>query len=189
MKFFVWSVTALGLLAGCHSKPTTVDLATAKAEMLAADRAFSNTSAQKGMRAAFADFAHLEAVLLRPNTMPVVGLASVQQFNATWPDSTHTLTWQPLGGRVASSGDFGQTYGTYLLQPRDTTLPAQQGNYLTVWQKNQQGQWQWVGDTGNQGLPLAQAKTDPAAPEPTTLKRGKFAPAAPAAAPGPLVRR
>ncbi|MCU0448781.1 MAG: hypothetical protein MUC97_02905 [Bernardetiaceae bacterium] len=180
MKRFFWAATILSLWTGCKTSPTTVDLVTAKAEMLAADRAFSQASAQRGMRAAFADFAHLEAVLLRPNAMPVVGLASVQHFNADWPDSTYTLTWEPLGGRIASSGDFGQTYGTYLLQPRDTTLPAQQGNYLTVWQKNQQGQWQWIGDTGNLGL----QKTGPnvtAASDQPVQKRGKMAPAAPAA--------
>jgi len=42
------------------------------------------------------------------------------------------LTWEPINGDIAKSGDMGFTYGIYTLK-NDTT--SEQGTYVSVWKK------------------------------------------------------
>jgi ketosteroid isomerase-like protein len=117
-------------------------------ELLAADSAFSAASKAKGMNAAFTEYMHPEAVLLRPNSMPVTGSSELTQRFNTNNDEGFTLTWEPLGGDVSSSADLGFTYGKYRMELKDSLST---GTYVSVWKKNGEGKWKWVLDSGNEG--------------------------------------
>ncbi|HLO37017.1 MAG TPA: hypothetical protein VK173_00860, partial [Lacibacter sp.] len=73
----------------------------------------------------------------------------VIKFLNAQEDTSFTMTWEPKGGDIASSGDMGFTYGVYKVATADTTL---KGTYLNVWRKQADGKWKFVIDTGNPGI-------------------------------------
>lgn len=118
-------------------------------ELLEADRAFSGLSSEEGSNHAFEAFAAREAVLLRPDHMPVEGRDAVTDLLKAREDSTFELTWEPMHARSSRSGDLGYTYGIYTLRVRETGQEST-GTYASVW-VCEDGDWKWVLDTGNQG--------------------------------------
>lgn len=117
--------------------------------MVAADRAFSDSSEALGMKKAFLGFVADDAVLLRPGYMPIVE-GDVIKFLTSQEDTSFVMTWTPKGGQLARSNDLGYTYGVYeiKLKAKDTVL---NGTYVSIWQKQKNGEWKFVLDTGNQG--------------------------------------
>jgi len=110
-------------------------------EMQKADIAFSEYSKLNGMHKAFLQFIADDAVLLQSNTIPIIGADAIL-FIANMNDANLELTWNPLGGEVASSGELGFTYGTFFLKKDTTTM--QQGSYVTIWKKQPDGKWKFV---------------------------------------------
>jgi ketosteroid isomerase-like protein len=53
---------------------------------------------------------------------------------------------------MAASGDIGYTYGTYKITDRYTDSIIGVGKYATIWQKQKDGKWKAILDTGNPGL-------------------------------------
>lgn len=117
--------------------------------MVAADRAFSDSSAKFGMKKAFLDFVADDAVLLRPGYLPIVE-GDVIKFLTSQEDTSFVMTWTPKGGQLSKSNDLGYTYGVYeiKLKAKDTVL---NGTYVSIWQKQKNGDWKFVLDTGNPG--------------------------------------
>lgn len=117
--------------------------------LLDADIAFSDYSAKNGIHEAFIEFAHDSVVLLKPKRMPIVGKPSLIESYIGKSDSGVVLTWKPAQAIIAESGELGFTYGFWLsVSPTDTS----RGTYLTIWKKNENGQWKYIADTGNEGL-------------------------------------
>ena len=146
MKFLLSIATILLLLAACNSEKKPV--ADPKV-LMDADIAFSDYSAQNGLQKAFIEFAHDSVVLLKPNRMPIEGKQSLADSYRGQNDSAFQLTWKPLKAIMAESGELGYTYGLW------TSVAGQdsaQGTYLTIWKKNEKGEWKYIADTGNQGL-------------------------------------
>jgi ketosteroid isomerase-like protein len=117
-------------------------------EMVETDKAFSSASKKNGMKKAFLEYIADDAVLLRPGFMPIVE-GDVIRFLSSQEDTSFTMTWEPRGADIASSGDMGFTYGVYKVTTADTTL---MGTYLSVWRKQEDGKWKFVVDTGNPGV-------------------------------------
>ena len=150
MKDFLLAVTVLSLLFSCQTKKEINQPVPDKKELIEADIAFSKLSEEKGMKNAFIEYADSNAVLLRPNEMPIVG-ANAIDFLIQMNDSDFTLTWQPNNGFIANSGDLGYTYGIYAMKPKskDTTI---YGTYTSIWKKQKDGKWKFVLDSGNEGI-------------------------------------
>ncbi|MEO6406938.1 MAG: DUF4440 domain-containing protein [Ferruginibacter sp.] len=121
-----------------------------KIALMDADRAFSSMSEEKGMRNAFMEYMDSNAVLLRPDHLPIIGARAVE-FLLDQNDSGYTLKWQPHNAMVARSADIGYTFGIWALQPKsqDTVL---YGTYVSIWKKQQDGKWKYILDAGNDGL-------------------------------------
>ena len=117
-------------------------------EMQQTDVDFSNRSKEVGMKKAFLEYIEPDGVLLQPNSMPVTGADAID-FISSFSDSSVILTWEPLGGNVAASADFGYTYGVYSMQTGDST---RRGTYVTIWKKQADGRWKFVLDAGNEGV-------------------------------------
>jgi ketosteroid isomerase-like protein len=120
-------------------------------ELKKADREFSAMSAKDGMIKAFLEFVAEDGVVLRDNSMPSKGKSTLADYYMGRTDTTFTLTWEPLYEKIAASGDLGYTYGIYTNTVR-ATGEISRGTYTTIWQKQSDGKWKWVLDTGNQGL-------------------------------------
>lgn len=136
--------SAVALLAGCA--PSGPDKS--KAEILAADKAFSAMSAKEGPKAAFLANIAADAKLLNDTR---VGADAVRAKFTQYPAKA-TLTWEPSFVDVGASGDIGYTWGRYtftLPSPKEGS-PAYmgRGTYVTIWRR-QGGVWKVVLDGGN----------------------------------------
>jgi ketosteroid isomerase-like protein len=155
MKNLLILVLVMSLVASCNlvlKKPAepevNVETEQHLQEMVETDKAFSAASEKNGMKKAFLEYIADDAVLLRPGFLPIIEGDVIRFLNAQ-EDTSFTMTWEPKGADVSSSGDMGFTYGVYKVATADTTL---QGTYLNVWRKQDDGTWKFVVDTGNQGI-------------------------------------
>jgi len=138
------------IASSCNS---SIERLTLEDELLEVDRAFSNLSKEKGMNHAFINYLAENSVLLRPNKMPLVGRDKIME-SFSRPDTSFSLTWEPLFADVAESGELGYSYGIYKVEmyAPDGSPITSEGTYVSVWKKNEAGEWKFVLDTGNQGL-------------------------------------
>jgi ketosteroid isomerase-like protein len=117
-------------------------------EMQQADTDFSNYSHEHGMRKAFLEYIDDDGIMMRDNSLPVIGAHAID-YITSMNDSSIELTWEPRGGDIAASGDMGYTYGVYVLKD---SVNVQKGTYVTIWKKQADGKWKFVLDSGNQGI-------------------------------------
>jgi ketosteroid isomerase-like protein len=138
------------LANSCETKKSEPDPVDYKSAMLETDREFSKMCEEKGMKHAFMQFVDNKGVLLRPNSMPLVGGEAIN-YISQGNDTSYVMTWEPNGGSVAVSGELGYTYGLYSLKPKnkDTVF---YGTYVSIWKKQPDGKWKFVLETGNEGI-------------------------------------
>jgi len=117
--------------------------------LLDTDCAFSQLSKEKGMDHAFLEYIDEQGIMLSDNAMPLIGKEAVRKKFASRDDSQFTLTWEPLSAEISASADMGFTYGIYTITVGDSVT---KGTYVSVWKKNEEGQWKFVLDSGNEGL-------------------------------------
>jgi ketosteroid isomerase-like protein len=139
-------------IAGCFfpKKNNAVGNEKDKIVLMNADNAFSNLSAEKGMKNAFLEYIDSNGVLLRPNVIPIAGADAVDYIIGL-KDEGYTMSWKPTGATVAASGELGYTYGSYILQPaaKDTVF---YGTYVSIWKKQDDGKWKFILQSANEGL-------------------------------------
>lgn len=123
-------------------------------EVKQADIDFSNLSKEKGMNFAFLEYAADDGVMLRPYSYPIIGKEKLSKELFTGDDKGFTLTWTPLYGDIAQSGELGYTYGTWEMTiiKDDGGEEIRKGTYVSIWKKDKAGKWKFVLDTGNPGL-------------------------------------
>ena len=119
-------------------------------EILQVDREFSASSVKDGWKSAFLKYAHPDVVILRDNSMPIVGDSAFTEQLGDTTDLRYVLSWKPLSGKISNSGDLGFTYGVYHKENTDGT--TSEGTYVTIWHKDKNGQWKFTLDSGNFGL-------------------------------------
>lgn len=150
MKIIFTPIVAVVLLISCATKEPKIVTVDTKKEILEADLAFSEMSKAKGMRAAFMEYIDSNGVLLRPNTLPLVGGQAIDYISQE-NDSSYSMVWEPQGALVAKSGDLGFTYGVYALTIKGKDS-VKYGTYTSIWKKQADGKWKFVLDTGNDGI-------------------------------------
>ena len=132
----------LFIINACHKAEPKANVI----ELLQTDKAFSDLSLQKGENYAFLEYIDKLGIMLRPDSMPIMGHDSLMIYQSQRPDTAYTLSWDPMGGKIAQSGDLGFTYGVYTYKTKDTII---HGTYATVWTKNKEGKWKMALDVGN----------------------------------------
>jgi ketosteroid isomerase-like protein len=119
--------------------------------MMETDRAFSRMSEEKGVSEAFVYYADEKVILTEENKPPVIGIEELKmRFNRPKnPDMT--LTWEPLKGDVAESGELGYTFGRWEIKSKTTSGidTLTNGVYISVWKKQADGSWRFVLDGGH----------------------------------------
>jgi ketosteroid isomerase-like protein len=138
------------LLFGCTQKK--IDTQKFCDELMKVDRDFSNYSIEHGKNAAFIKYAAEDVTVLAPNNYPLVGIKTMEERQAKRPDTTYVLTWEPMYARASESGELGYTYGTWELKIKADPKQISKGTYATFWKKNENGEWKYVLDMGNEGL-------------------------------------
>lgn len=109
----------------------------------AADAAFYSASAAKGSQA-WVDFADETATTQAGHGKAEIGAA----FEKLYARPGFRLTWHPVFAKVV--GDVGMTSGPYEMHVADAKGEDHRstGNYVTVWQRQPDGQWRFVWDGG-----------------------------------------
>lgn len=107
-----------------------IDRATGMEQLLDRDRDFASATAMQGQSQAMEAFFTADVRILRNGVQPLTGIDAARGLAS---DRSGTLSWQPLGGDLARSGDLGYTYGEYAYEPSDTSLYKELGNYVRVW--------------------------------------------------------
>ncbi len=147
------------LLAACGAPaPTPPDLAAARAELMAADRAFDSTVAAAGVAggAAWGAFFGDSGKQVPPTGPYTAGrAATAARMAGFFGDSTNRLRWSPEYAEVSGDATLGYTIGAYraLVVHGDSTAVAGTGRYLTVWRKQADGRWLVAADIGNEANP------------------------------------
>ncbi|HRD58733.1 MAG TPA: hypothetical protein PK504_11820 [Ferruginibacter sp.] len=152
MRVFSISFIIMAIVLSCNSAKTEtkINVMEEKMALLQADKNFSAMSVDKGMKTAFIEFIDSNGVLLRANHLPIAGADAID-FLLAQNDSGYTMNWRPENAFVSASADLGYTYGVYAIHPAtiDTVL---YGTYVSIWKKQQNGQWKFVLDSGNEGI-------------------------------------
>jgi hypothetical protein len=142
----------VSLMFACKEQPKDPGAERGKKSLalLSVDREFSQLCKTKGMKAAFIEYMDSNAVLLRPNTFPIIG-ANTIDYLFEQNDSAYALSWDPQHAEVSTSDDIGFTYGIYEIKPAayDTFI---YGTYTNCWKKQSDGKWKLILNTSNEGI-------------------------------------
>jgi ketosteroid isomerase-like protein len=147
IMLFVFIIISIALFS-CEKKPKKVS----EEILLKTDRDFSTLSVNEGMFRAFLFYIADDGVILRNNSFPAKGKETLAKRFSGKTDTTFSLSWEPLFGKISESGDLGYTYGIHTNTDK-LTGEITRGTYITIWQKQADGNWKFVLDTGTQGLP------------------------------------
>ncbi len=113
-------------------------------ELAMMERGFAGVASRRGIREAFLAYLAEEAVVLQPTAMP-----GRPTYAALPPDPDTRLSWQPVTAAVAASGELGYTTGHRSMRRRaEEPTPTAFGQFLSVWQRNERGQWRLLVDSG-----------------------------------------
>ena len=135
----------LFLAAGSNGGTGQSDREKALASLIGAERSFSRTSEEKGIREAFLTFLAENAIVFRPK--PVEGRPVYEKMD---PANPTVLTWAPEIAELSASGELGYTSGPYEVRPGRGIDPAGFGHYVSIWKKQADGTWKVLLDIGVQ---------------------------------------
>ena len=112
--------------------------------MIAAEKAFAQYAADKTTKQAFLQFMDTGAVQFTEGR-PIKS----SDFWAKKEENKTRLKWQPQFAEISGSNDFGYTTGPWTFQNTDADTITGRGQFTTVWQANNKGEWKFLLDYGN----------------------------------------
>lgn len=137
MKAFVCS--ALLFVFSCVNGLAQSDLK----ELVNTEKAFARTAAETGTKAAFLKFLADDGVVFNPDR------ANGKEVWSARKESPALLSWYPSFADISSSGSIGYTTGPWEYRPKGKgDLPVAFGHFVTLWQKQPNGQFRAVLDIG-----------------------------------------
>ena len=128
-------------LAGCATAPrdryglTFADRAN-PSKVIATELAFARMAREQGTWTAFREYATGDAL------WPSPAFESVQQALKGVPDPAQAIVWGPDAAWSSCDGSFAVTTGGAVYPDGRT------GRFLTVWQRQRDGEYRWVLDQG-----------------------------------------
>jgi uncharacterized protein (TIGR02246 family) len=153
-------VVALLLFSSCVAPPPeapAVDLAAERAALMAADQAWAASLPDQEK---FVSFVAEGGTFLAPDGPMVEGREAIRATVAEmFASPGFNLTWKATKAEVSASGDLGYTMGTSQMtmsNPEGQPV-TMEGKYVTVWQKQADGQWKVVVDAPSSNAPMAAA--------------------------------
>ena len=128
------------VLSGCEPEPLP-DREAALASLVAAERAFSQTSVEQGQRTAFLAYLAEGAIIFSPTPTDARAVYTER------PEAPTMLVWQPAFADIAATGDLGYTTGPWTFSD-STGTPVGYGHYVTVWRGQPDSTWRVEIDAG-----------------------------------------
>lgn len=109
--------------------------------LIAAERNFAHTAADKGVKEAFLTNSTAQSIVFEKN-QPV----NAQQSWLSRPNAPIQLIWQPAYAGIAGSGEIGFTTGPYINEAEGKQMAW--GQFSSLWEKDANGQWKFIIDIG-----------------------------------------
>ncbi len=109
------------------------------------DRAFAALAQTESYKQAFIQHAADNAVLLRPNSLPLEGKEAAEQWIQGLENNQNVITWTPRTAEVAQMVDIGYTYGTYFITGANGNK-SQETPYVAIWKRQNDNTWQRIVD-------------------------------------------
>lgn len=132
------------LLALTLQQAQAADRLDVRDDLLAADRAVSDSVRTQGLARALGRVAALDLVLLYPGAPVVASRDAAQRLVAGQAALPAVLSWVPLHAEVSQDGSMGVTYGaTTIIPDRASPQGVRTGKYLSAWRRDPDG-WRLV---------------------------------------------
>jgi ketosteroid isomerase-like protein len=136
-KFFVSIFILLGCIGVFAQSKTDLQ------KLVETEMAFAAAAEAKGTKAAFLEYLSDDGIIFQP---------VAKNGKAAWqlrPESPALLAWRPAWADVSSDGRLGYTTGGWEFRPDGKTgNPTAFGEYVTIWQKQEDGSFKAVLDIG-----------------------------------------
>ncbi len=143
------------VLAGAAGCVRRRDAEAARAELMAADRAFAEATARRGAEG-WTGYFTPDARQFHARGVSV-GLARIREVaTRAFADTARGLVWHPLYAEVGRAADLGYTVGRWESRVRGADgawAATGTGNYVTVWRRQPDGSWKVALDIGNEDAP------------------------------------
>ncbi len=124
---------------------TNANITKAKAEIMAAEKAFCKMAKESGVEVAFLAFAADDAVICRSSKFYKGKVGITEFYKRT--DKKDVLSWKPDFVSVSESCDMAYSYGEYDFSGvRVGNTVTDHGTYQTIWKKQKDGTWKFVFD-------------------------------------------
>ncbi|GGF23516.1 hypothetical protein GCM10011611_32010 [Aliidongia dinghuensis] len=143
--WFVLLILVCGLFHGSAARAADPSWTADEQAVAAADEAFfAAAEARHGQ--AWAEFADETATVQGGHGKAEIG----QKLDKLYARPGFSLTWHPNYAKVV--GDIGVTSGPYEMHRQNADGHDQRstGRYVTVWQRQSDGQWRFVWDGGTE---------------------------------------
>lgn len=101
-----------------------------------------------GAAQAFREFMDVEDGLQFGGGPPTRGAEAIYQAMGGAAAPKSKLEWTPIDVWGSVGGDMGVSTGTWKVTINGAAAPLVTGRYVTVWRKNQAGQWKGLIDIG-----------------------------------------
>lgn len=142
-------LTCVSLAACSQAGAGKVDTKAIEAELRASEERWNQAYAKRDAAALAAQYAD-DAALANPGLPLVSGGSKIGEMVKTFAaDPNLQVQFAADRIQVANSGDLAYTRGHFTMRSTDPATKAPRtdsGNYLTVWQKQEDGSWKAVED-------------------------------------------
>lgn len=119
-------------------------------KLVETEKAFARTAAEKNTKTAFLEFMADDAIGFFPTPK------NAKEVWNSRPVTPALLAWTPEFADIASNGVLGYTTGPWEYRPKGKNdAPAAFGHYVTLWQKQPDGNYKAVLDIGINHPPIA----------------------------------
>ena len=143
------ALAGCGVVPGAPATAAKVDVAAARAQVMATERAFARTMADRDLQA-FSGFVSEEAVFFS-GPAPLRGRAAITAFWARFYNTPQApFSWDPDEVEVLDSGTLALSSGP-VKNPEGTVF----ARFTSIWRLEAPGQWRIVFDRGNPVAPAA----------------------------------
>lgn len=155
MKHGRWILLLVAVCTLAQAPRAAVPPEDEREALLAADRAFGQATAEKGIEGWVSFFAPNGSMLPGDN-LPVTGPEAIREFmEPTLAQPNASLRWQPTRAELLIPGVLGMTTGRFEHRGQDAggKPMRRMGTYVTLWKKQPDGSWKVVFDTGSPDPP------------------------------------